>query len=267
MTRIKRHLLASTVLLGAGAVAMPAAADVFVFADIFKDKDKFVFERVDKFKSVDIFVDGDFFFSDAAEAEALANQRNQFQAVSSNDNLVTTEISDSINGNEGVTEVNQDAGNNVNQANIVSVAVDGTFNGTDPSDGPAAFAEAQASAEQVNFGNFVFQEFETRDAFIAGSVNDNVGATLVNQNVGNNNNQLNALAVAAADSAWVALSEADLGQFNDENETDRFSSGVSRSDRLLGSVNGNTGVTAVNQSAGNMNNQATVISVSGASTL
>lgn len=266
MTRIKRHLLASTVLLGAGSVAMPATADVFVFADIFKEKDKFVFEEIDKFKFVDVFVDGDFFFSDAAEAEALANQRNEFQDVEAHDNFVTTDISDSVNGNEGVTEVNQDAGNNVNQANIVSVAVDGTF-GTDLSDGSAAFAEAQASAEQVNFDNFVFQEFETRDASIVESVNDNVGATLVNQNVGNNNNQLNSLAVAAADSAWVALSEADLGQFNDDNKSDRFSSGVFRSDTLADSVNGNTGVTAVNQSAGNMNNQATVISVSGASAL
>lgn len=266
MTRIKRHLLASTVLLGAGAVAMPAAADVFVFADIFKDKDKFVFEEIDKFKFVDVFVDGDFFFSDAAEAEALANQRNEFQDVFSNDNFVTTDISDSINGNEGVTEVNQDAGNNVNQANVVSIAVDGTF-GTGISAGSAAFADAQASAAQFNFDNFVAQEFETRDASIVESVNDNAGATLVNQNVGNNNNQLNALGVAAADSAWVALSEADLGQFNEDNETDRFSSGVFRSDTLTSSVNGNTGVTAVNQSAGNMNNQATVISVSGASTL
>jgi uncharacterized membrane protein YdcZ (DUF606 family) len=81
----------------------------------------------------------------------------------------------------------------------------------------------------------------------------------VNQNAGNMNNQLNALAMAVGLGSKWALSEAALGQSNIGNTIVALN--TVKSDTITGSVNDNTGVIGVNQTVGNMNNQASVVSM------
>ncbi|RLA87145.1 MAG: hypothetical protein DRG40_01090, partial [Deltaproteobacteria bacterium] len=93
-----------------------------------------------------------------------------------------------------------------------------------------------------------------------GSIRGNTGIVNVNQSVGNMNNQANQIVFAVASEALVALAEADLGQTNASNTVREI--GTVRFDVIDDSVNGNRGIVNVNQSAGNMNNQANVISIS-----
>ncbi len=74
------------------------------------------------------------------------------------------------------------------------------------------------------------------------------------------NNQLNAVALAVGVGAQKALSEAALGQVNALNVVEEIE--TVKVDLIEGSVNGNTGMIGVNQSSGNMNNQASAFSVS-----
>jgi hypothetical protein len=66
--------------------------------------------------------------------------------------------------------------------------------------------------------------------------------------------------VTAPQGVLVALAEADLGQETANNDVIEINS--VKLDLILNSVNGNHGITNVNQSAGNMNNQANVVSIS-----
>jgi hypothetical protein len=104
-----------------------------------------------------------------------------------------------------------------------------------------------------------------REALILGSINFNRGIVGVNQSAGNINNQLNAATMAVSLDTGVALGEADLGQFNTgcfffapqtvtEWET-------SKAAGMFGSVNWNRGVVGVNQTVGNMANQANIANV------
>jgi hypothetical protein len=91
----------------------------------------------------------------------------------------TATIIGSINANAGIVGVNQNAGNNNNQANGVALAVG--FG--------SHVALAEADLGQVNTNNIV-ESFETfHPNLIQDSVNDNSGIVQVNQTTGNNNNQ------------------------------------------------------------------------------
>jgi hypothetical protein len=88
---------------------------------------------------------------------------------------------------------------------------------------------------------------------------------MVNQSVGSGVNQLNAVSIAIGRSeggASVALSEADLGQFNTGNVVNDAAS--HRRGIISNSFNGNQGIALGNQSTGSFNNQGTVISIAGA---
>jgi hypothetical protein len=97
-------------------------------------------------------------------------------------------------------------------------------------------------------------------ATIDNSVNTNVGVVGVNQNAGNMNNQTNSLALAVGPDAVYALAEANLGQENAHNIIMELN--TNKADTISGSVNGNIGIVQVNQSVGNMNNQASAFSIS-----
>jgi hypothetical protein len=96
----------------------------------------------------------------------------------------------------------------------------------------------------------------------------------VNQATGNNNNQANGLAIAVGlrPGGGVAIAEADLGQFNTYNtvleSNDAGGSdaqvGINKSATITGSVNDNTGVIGVNQTVGNMANQANIVAIAAA---
>jgi hypothetical protein len=265
-------------LLGMAALATPALADVSVTGTTTKTETITIDEDITKAKVVVIAVAQTFTGSTAAEATSVYNQRNNGNiltrdynstAVPASPNAPTCTVcgptgpaadvatmTNSFSNNTGVVLWNQDVGNNANQANAVTVAVVAN----------AFFAEATASAEQRTEGNqsFVFGFFPTvtKSSLIANSVNNNTGVTMINQNAGFASNQYNNLTAAIGlNGGTVALADADLGQWNQGNVTVDFNS--TRSGTIVGSVTGNTGVTAVNQNNGNFNNQATMISFSG----
>jgi len=177
-----------------------------------------------------------------------------------------------VNGNVGIGQLNQDVGNNSNQGNVVAAAL--VFGGND-------LVKSEAYVEQHNSDNSSrwIESFEglptvsgdpasasdptdllpIAAAYIEASIDGNTGVFMVNQNAGNMNAQNNALGLAVGDNAFTALADAGLNQVNADNTT--FDDNTVKADWIHDSVNGNTGVVAVNQSVGSMNNQATVINI------
>jgi hypothetical protein len=241
------------VMLCVGFTA-PAMADVFVFADINKDKDIFVLEEI--FILKDIYVEvGVWAYPDgAAEAKALINQVNVEQDDFEDELNATNTMTGSVIFNTGIVGVNQASGHMNNQANVVAVAVTGAL---------TAFADAQASAEQrMDVDNEYDGDSVVSTNSITTSILLNAGIVGVNQASSSFNNQLNAVAVAAGlGDGLVALAETDLGQFNIGNDVDNDDESV-RSNFITNSINSNDGVVGVNQSAGVFNNQANMVSIS-----
>jgi|Deesub1362A_J573_1020465.scaffolds.fasta_scaffold02636_2 hypothetical protein len=244
------------------AMAIPASAFVFVYAEIEKDKDIYVEEVVYIYKDIYVEVDVVATPEGAAEANAIANQDNYFNWVSGDDgepaygNFRFVTITGSINDNTGIVGVNQDAGNMNNQGNNVAIAI------TDVE----AFADAQSSASQWNSDNGVWiHELDPtvlqKSDLLVDSMNSNTGIIGANQSVGNMNNQLNSVALAAGlGGVLVAMAEADLGQFNGWNYVSEIN--THKVDTIQNSLNGNHGIVSFNQSAGNMNNQANIVAIS-----
>jgi len=253
-----------------------AAADVSVTGNVSKDKDVTVTEDVAITKDVYIDVDLVVEAEKAAEAESFLNQDQTDNFACENCAEKTAEVVGSILGNSGLVNLNQATGNMANQSNAISFALDGGGDGTvppPPPDEPVAgygFAHAQTGAEQVMVGN----EIDTinviyRNALITDSINDNTGIVFVNQAVGNISNQANILTVGVSLNGLVALAEADLGQ---QNASNLFTEHDTEKAALIGgpepgeggSINGNTGVVGVNQSAGTLGNQLNAVNVSAA---
>ncbi len=271
-----KRLLIGLVGMGVLFWATPALATVTVFAEIFKTKDITIFETIFIDKQVFLFADVFIDVEKAAESLAIANQDNFQNEACTNCDEKLDSVVDSFNLNDGVVDGNQAGGNMNNQGNAVSVAVDTRVGSPPPVDQVVpldgqGFAESQAHAEQVNEANFIDTiNLLFRDAAISGSFSGNTGVLGFNQSPGNMNNQVNlvSLAVALTDSG-VALSEADLGQFNLFNiveESDSLGApggiGINKSASIFASLNDNTGIVGLNQSAGNMANQANVVSMS-----
>jgi hypothetical protein len=72
------------------------------------------------------------------------------------------------------------------------------------------------------------------------------------------------VALAVGFGSHVALAEADLGQYNAHNTIISFE--TTHTDTIQDSITGNTGVTTVNQTTGNNNNQGSTISFSALTT-
>ncbi len=258
---MKRALLGSVVVLFMAVLALPAWADVDVYANIYKDKDVVVREYIQIEKYVYLDVDVVSTGDKAAEADVVGNQTNMDNTACQNCAEKTSELIESLLGNTGITTANQATGNANNQGNLVSVAVDvgGGNNGGTPQDG-GGFANAQASVEQVNTNNTVEATLILyRDSVITSSINDNAGITNFNQAAGQLNNQMNATALAACLNGAVALSEADLGQATFGYAVQESS--TLKSTLIEASVQNNSGVTFVNQSSGNAGNQGNVLSL------
>jgi hypothetical protein len=284
---MKRHLILLIALIFTFALAIPAMAEVDVTATVDKTKTVTVNEYINKYKSVDIDVTLDLNLNTAAESMAIVNQDNTDNNVPERNTTPLEPANtpkeswignlsgeDSIFDNDGITLLNQSSGNMDQQGNVVSAAV--TESTADTGSG---FAEAQASAEQNNDNNYVFEYQEFADvnydfyqdlttnvwyklAVIANSINSNTGITLVNQSAGNMNNQMSAISLGVdIGGSLVALSEADLGQSNTSNIAYVYNTASGAA--ITASVNENRGITNVNQSAGNMNTQGIVISVAG----
>jgi hypothetical protein len=265
--RILRKALAP---LAVGAALLFAAgtasADVFGTAFVNVTKDVLIFETININKNVTIWADVVVEAVKAAESLAVINQENSFNHACENCAEKRDNIIGSVTGDNGITSVNQSAGNNNNQGTAIAVAIDAEGPPTpDPDPDPqqvpgTGFAEAQAAGEQRNNDNTVVSDsIIFRDALIDNSVNGNVGITAVNQATGNEINQANIVSLALSLEAGAALSEALLGQDNRNNsnlETD-----IAKSATITGSIHGNLGITQVNQSAGNLANQANAVAV------
>ena len=297
-----RLTLAFALMLVGTAWSGAALADVFVYADIYKDKDvtETVTIYIDKTITVNVTFDQDDLIGDA-EAHTVVNQENHHNLVDKatqntgslgDDIELDALIEDSVSRNSGVVGVNQDVGNMVNQANAVSLAETTSV---------SSITESQAHAEQNNHHNRVVQDERLtwladgvtgdgevvdgepidaadlpfvsanpdrldpdRTALITGSINDNAGIVGVNQNAGNNNNQANGVALAVGFGSHVALAEADLGQYNADNSVVAFE--TLHTDDIVNSINSNSGVVTVNQTTGNNNNQGSMISFSALTT-
>jgi len=286
---MKKTTTAVAAAVLAGALAVPALADVEVLATIDKTKDIVVVETINVTKTVILFAEVDLELHAAAEAMAIANITNEDNTVdratvnvtSVNDPITkNAEIDDSIGGgtaggNTGIVGVNQDVGNMVNQANLVAFGLTGDED---------AFTDAQAEVDQLNTGNRVLWGLTPGPAnpiSLTASIDHSIsgtGVAGVNQNAGNNNNQTNALAVAAgidfgpasnegpvgstppppALTGAVALAESALGQENSLNVVDEVN--ATKVASLTFSVTNFTGVVGVNQATGNNSNQANVVS-------
>lgn len=234
-----------------------AFADVTITATIDKTKDITVTELLTKTKTVNLLVDVTVTPDKFTESDTTFNQLNTGNEACENCAEKQDRILGSGNDNSGVIAINQAAGNMNNQGSAISIAVDEP---TPPTTNGTAFAESQASVDQRNDVNVVESiNILFREATIDTSINNNAGVVHVNQSPGQLNNQANALSVAISLDGGVALSEADLGQFNTGNTVTETN--VLKTATIAASVNGNSGVIGVNQSAGNMANQANVVSI------
>jgi hypothetical protein len=273
---MKNKYLVAVAALAFGLAASPAFADVTATMDVTKDKIVVILQPTAILKVADIRVTYNDQLTDAATAQALVNSSNSGNVVTwsvetdTTDNVPTNGdranmriarkalTENSVLRNAGIGQLNQDTGNFANQGNVVSAGLD--F-------GKDAFANAEAYAEQITANNNAFHLEGTVaprnappiDATLTNAFNQNQGVFMGNQNAGNINSQHNVLALAVADSAIWALSDAGLNQVNAGNVA--LEGNTVKRDQIVNSVNNNTGVVMINQSVGNMNNQATVVSV------
>lgn len=267
---MKKLLILLACLVLSLMLALPAMADVYVTADIDKTKEKTVTEDITIRKDIDVNVTVNNILEKAAEAESVVNQSNTINFACENCAEKRSEILGSILGNTGIMNVNQATGNMNNQANVVSIAVDvwppqDTPPPGEPPASESGLSHAQTSIEQDMAGNSVHSiSIIYREAVIGGSINDNDGIVGVNQSPANINNQVNAVTIGLSLDGVVALAEADLGQFQvcgaNSSPACQYVMEYStvKSATIGGSVNGNAGIVGVNQTSGNMTNQANI---------
>ena len=165
-------------------------------------------------------------------------------------------IVDSFTGYKGIGQANQAAGPMNNQGNVVNAAVTSKQN---------AYASAEVTDVQFNDGLCYDPEKDPFSSFndkIERSFNRFEGVGQVNQSAGFANNQNNVVNVAfSTNGAMVATSDVQLEQVNVKNVV--ISSFICTTNTAKESFNGFTGVGQMNQSAGNFNNQANIVSFAG----
>jgi hypothetical protein len=104
------------------------------------------------------------------------------------DAVNSTRMTNSLAGNQGIVQVNQDSGIGANQANIVAISV-AAGAGTTPI-GVAILSEAKYS------NNTIYASNVTRSNVIENILDGSTGIAQINQNSGNLNRNLNALGIA-----------------------------------------------------------------------
>jgi hypothetical protein len=273
MKKLITILFAVLLVLG---MSVPAMATILVWGTVSLDKDITVVEAVNIAKVVNITATVNDNLDKAAEADATINQDNLFNSACENCAEKVVTLTGSVLGNTGVANVNQAVGSMNNQGNAVVVAVDvwpetPVDDGTPPPTGetdPGGIAHAQTALNQNMLFNHIHSiQILYRDAFITDSINRNTGIVGVNQSAGNIDNQQNVVTAAVSYGGVIALADADLGQINSalvpgfdpgqsvkEWETNKNAS-------VTGSINNNTGIVGVNQTVGNMANQANIANV------
>ncbi|MGE3934846.1 MAG: hypothetical protein AB7F67_16420 [Rhodospirillaceae bacterium] len=280
---MKKALLGTTALAVALGFASVALADADVDAHI--DFNKYV--NVDEIlyveKALFIKAQPKLTPAGAAEAAAVANighNGNSFNTQSGESSvslsgdqriILDAKITDAVHSNSGVISVNYDIGIMNNQGNLVSMGV---------TQSATAAADSQAETSQHNDGNRMIEQgawgysnnttdgmpngalvFRSRrTATLDNTVHSQTGITGLNQTSGVMNNQTNSVALAVGLNSTVALSEAALGQASSENSL--IATDFSYANSVTNAVRNNTGITHVNQTSGNLNNQSSTIAFS-----
>jgi hypothetical protein len=243
------------------------------------------FGGVETCKEVTIFAKASLCTHTAAESDAISLQGNiaTFDGSSyshPHGNIFrptsSAVIKDSANKNSGILGVNDASGNFNNQGNTAAVTSagfesdrqtasdrgEGSRPGRRGHRGPrGALAHAVAFAFQGNAINGYMSAKKEVTARIEGSVSDNSGIAGVNNAGGSQNNQANTVAVAAGLNTSIALGEATLAQANALGFV-CITAGFNDA-RIDNSINNNSGIVGVNNSAGVQNNQANVVAVAG----
>lgn len=124
----------------------------------------------------------------------------------------------------------------------------------------AGITSAQALVTQVQIGNVMEEGLAASLAVVRDSFQNNRGIIGANQNTGNLNNQANVQVIAhVSGGPTIRLGEATVEQRLVDNTI--VTSGAVRQDLIENSFGGTVGIVGVNQSAGNLNNQANVVAL------
>jgi len=145
-------------------------------------------------------------------------------------------------------------------------------------DQPEKVAKSQAIFNQRNENNTACENCAEKLDLIQGSILSNNGITSVNQSTGNSNNQGTVISIAWSNVVTEPPPPPPPGGGDPNGNTGHANSQVAgeqilsgntihtvnvpfRDAELRASVNSNIGITAVNQAAGNINNQANAVSI------
>ncbi len=137
-----------------------------------------------------------------------------------------------------------------------------TVTGLDEVEAIANATQGAAAGEAVVFQALIGNRVEERDVIsqnlIQDSLQGNRGIVSVNQESGNLNNQANVRVIALAEPG-AFLQDVELWGSATKTGNTLISNGGEREDRIEGSFGGGVGIIGVNQSSGNMNQQANVL--------
>lgn len=164
----------------------------------------------------------------------------------------TATIQDSIFANRGIVQVNQDAGQASNQANMVLIVVGSG----------AAIADSLLVVEVAHVNNTVHSGNVTRTNTISNILDGSAGIVQINQNTGNTNTNLNflgmALGLAKGDTA-ISMSDAALRMTGTGNQY--TVEGTLTQSNTISGVSNFTGIAQIAQSNGDGNIVANTMSI------
>ena len=166
-------------------------------------------------------------------------------------------LQDSFNGNAGLVNLNQEAGNVNNQANVRVLAFMATEVGS-------IIGSLNLSMSQAATNNTVLSDGGSHSTSITNSFGNTAGIAGVNQTAGSANNQLNILAMVVGDTLGpdaLPMGDTTLGQVS-SGRRDASIGVSSRSDVIENAFANFRGIAQVNQSSGDVNSVGNVMGIS-----
>lgn len=189
--------------------------------------------------------------SGAAVASMIVEQRVAGNRVEEQNIRRRTLFENSGRDNLGIVNINQDAGNLNNQANVTAVAI---LQGGGHSGSVVLGLDIAPAAART--GNTVITSGGHRENLIVNSFGGTVGLVNANQSVGNLNSQANLVVLslgALAAPEFTRLGESALGDVAARNNVVREGPGGTRIDVVADSFEGYRGVALVGQVSGDLN--------------
>lgn len=164
----------------------------------------------------------------------------------------TTVLENSVFGNLGIVQINQDAGNASNQANMILIAVGAG----------GSVADAALHLEISHANNTVHSGNVTRSNTIQNILDGSAGIVQINQNSGNTNTNLNFFGIALGltkGEAAVSLSDTTLGATGTNNQY--TVEGTLRQSNVISGLSNFTGIAQILQTNGDGNIAANTMSI------